>query len=624
VQRVSEQPTRTKGSAPGRGPGTIEYAAWLTGSCLLVVGDLGGASPDRVEARLLAAGTSRPLDSRFFAGATGRGRPSVLVMVVPHQDLDGGEDAAVTIDWNGQILRLTAADLRSLAGSLGQVVRRALAPLDAVTRNDLGAFLASTLALVPEPERGEMSDRLFELRQGLREQLPSLVVSPELPLGVHVDRLMAVDETSFYIVGWMHNTGARVTRLTAVSPEGSRVELLDRLFHFPRSDVAEFYSVQGGKPEDEQGLVCFLELDTPSVRREGWLLEIADEGGNAYEQSAPTSLDDASEVRAAILNDHHVDRLPDEQLMSQHVYPAVTRIQRRLGVGAVVEPVVQFGKAPETADVSIVVPIYLQIDHLEAQLAEFADDREVRETDLIYVLDSPQQAEELLFRAADLYPIYRVPFRVAVLAKNAGFAGACNAGAGLARGRLLLLFNSDILPDRPGWLSTMRNFYDSTPDIGALGPKLLYEDDSIQHAGMYLQRVPGSPLWVDGHYFKGMHRSLPAANVARKVPILSGACLMIDRALYERLGGLPSIYVQGDYEDSDLCLQLVDEGLENWYLPEAELYHLEGQSYAPGVRRPANRYNMWLHSHLHGERIEALMAQLEPSSLSDNSSDSCR
>ena len=49
------------------------------------------------------------------------------------------------------------------------------------------------------------------------------------------------------------------------------------------------------------------------------------------------------------------------------------------------------------------------------------------------MLDSPQQEEQLRNYAADLFPIYRVPFRVAVLERNAGFAGACNAGAGIGR-----------------------------------------------------------------------------------------------------------------------------------------------------------------------------------------------
>ena len=58
---------------------------------------------------------------------------------------------------------------------------------------------------------------------------------------------------------------------------------------------------------------------------------------------------------------------------------------------------------------------------------------------------------------------------------------------------------------------------------------------------------------------------------------------------------------------SQNTLQLSGRGYENWYVPTVELYHLEGQSYAPSIRRVANQYNMWLHSHIWGERITALI-----------------
>ena len=84
--------------------------------------------------------------------------------------------------------------------------------------------------------------------------------------------------------------------------------------------------------------------------------------------------------------------------------------------------------------------------------------------------------------------------------------------------------------------------------------------------------------------------------------------MMIDRELYEELGGLSGKYVRGDYEDFDLCMRLIEKGRENWYLPDAELYHLEGQSYSPERPRiPANRYNVWLHTHLWGKKIAELM-----------------
>jgi GT2 family glycosyltransferase len=226
-------------------------------------------------------------------------------------------------------------------------------------------------------------------------------------------------------------------------------------------------------------------------------------------------------------------------------------------------------------------------------------------------LDSPEQEAAFEHIAAHLYPIYRIPFRIAFLTQNFGFAGAINAGASLARGRLLLLLNSDVLPDKPGWLETMCRFYDSQREIGALGPKLIYEDGSIQHAGMTFYRPPGSLLWQDGHYYRGLHRTFPAANVTRPVPAVSGACMMIDRSLYEDLGGLSGRFVRGDYEDSDICMRLMESGRQNWYLSSAELYHLEAQSYNPELREPANRFNAWLHTHLWRQRIDDLMQRDE-------------
>jgi GT2 family glycosyltransferase len=90
---------------------------------------------------------------------------------------------------------------------------------------------------------------------------------------------------------------------------------------------------------------------------------------------------------------------------------------------------------------------------------------------------------------------------------------------------------------------------------------------------------------------------------------------MTDRAVYERLGGLRGMYVQGDYEDTDFCLRLRAEGLDCWYVPEVELYHLEGQSYPSATRQLSSAFNRWLHTRLFDEEIEAVMAEHETKSL---------
>jgi GT2 family glycosyltransferase len=116
-------------------------------------------------------------------------------------------------------------------------------------------------------------------------------------------------------------------------------------------------------------------------------------------------------------------------------------------------------------------------------------------------------------------------------------------------------------------------------------------------------------MWNNEHFFKGLHRSLPAANVPRPVPAVTAACMMIDAASYREVGGLRGMYVQGDYEDSDLCLRLSKIGREAWYLPSVELYHLEGQSYPSQLRELVGSYNRWLHTAVWDAIIQELMDQ---------------
>ena len=81
---------------------------------------------------------------------------------------------------------------------------------------------------------------------------------------------------------------------------------------------------------------------------------------------------------------------------------------------------------------------------------------------------------------------------------------------------------------------------------------------------------------------------------------------MIERELFNEVGGFREDYIQGGYEDSDLCLRLIEAGRDNWYLAAAELYHLEAQSF-PITLRSTNPYNAWLQTHLWNDRIEQVM-----------------
>jgi GT2 family glycosyltransferase len=116
--------------------------------------------------------------------------------------------------------------------------------------------------------------------------------------------------------------------------------------------------------------------------------------------------------------------------------------------------------------------------------------------------------------------------------------------------------------------------------------------------------------WLNQHYYKGFPRGFPLANIARSVPAVTGACLMIRRAVFEQVGGFTEDYVIGDYEDSDLCLKVRRGGLDILYQPQAELYHFERQSisrHGGYMRSVAGEYNRWLHGRRWADTMTALM-----------------
>jgi GT2 family glycosyltransferase len=551
-------------------------------------------------------------------------------MALPHSELvplgDGrtgvasGFLAAVTTEWptTPLLLRLGRVSVLLTPDQLFDVLVdvRALAweglgGIDAEQRKVAAAFLAGVASPPGQaPYRRQVAQKLHAVHQTLREPLPAVQIDAGAARGLFVDQLYAVDERSFYVRGWMRDADAEVTRLVMVSPEGATADILPELARYPRPDVAAFYcedTSATGASADRTGFLAAFTLDAPSRLGHGWKVEMHNSVGDAVEAPAPEVLTDATATRAAVLADLAYDLAPDARFLSRHAEPALSRLVAHRTSRDEVTAVHSYGGQVEAPDVTVLVPLYKRLDFLEHQLAAFVSDPDMRGVDLVYVLDSPELAEQAVQQAEGLARMYAVPFRLVLLRRNLGFADANNVGASYARGRLLLLLNSDVLPDRPGWLTALVEAHDRLPSVGAVGAKLLYEDDSLQHAGMYFDRPEGSQLWTNGHYFKGLHRSFPPANVERTVPAVTGACLMLATDLWNEVGGLCGGFVQGDYEDSDLCLRLLQAGRLNYYVPGAELYHLEGQSYPDELRRAVGRYNTWLQTHLWDEQVAAAM-----------------
>lgn len=597
--------------------GWIDYAAWLSDEIAVLVGWFPGSSDRPPELELVRDGRRERLQARTFCFPRHD---------TPLDDSDAGKVVTVRLrrpsspsprlgrlmirgDRDERSRSLGPSELGRAVTELRTLALGGLLSIDPDVRTALMAFLADAPGQHGVGAGRRSAFRQLAMLHGLlRPRRSPCEISRDRSQGLVVDEILRVDDGAFFVRGWARDGDAGIEDLSLVTPAGARVPVLGSAYRHRRPDVERFYAgstpFKGGEP---LGFLCYVEVDDSGVLADGWRAEMRNLEGTVTETPAPPVKTDPSAVRDAILAQAGGASFPEETLLREHVRPALARLQRRLLEEAGLDVVTDHGRVPTSPAVSMVVPLYRRIDFLEYQLAHFVHDRGLAEAELIYVLDSPEQAEELARNAWQLHELYGLPFRVAVLRRNAGFAGANNVGASLATGRLLLLLNSDVLPEAPGWLDRIVAFHDGTSGLGALAPKLLFEDGSLQHAGLYFRRQPGSSVWENAHYFKGLQGELPEANVSRRVPAVTAACLMMDRSLYSEVGGLRGEFVQGDYEDSDLCLRLRELGRQIWYLPDVALYHLEGQSYPSERRRLASRYNAWLHTHLWGDTIRELM-----------------
>lgn len=129
-------------------------------------------------------------------------------------------------------------------------------------------------------------------------------------------------------------------------------------------------------------------------------------------------------------------------------------------------------------------------------------------------------------------------------------------------------------------------------DVGAVGAKLYYEDNTIQHAGIVIglgaHRTAGHTHYrVDKNNFGYMGRLFYAQDVSA----VTGACLLVRRSLYEELGGLDEGFAVA-LNDVDFCLRLRKHGLLNVFTPFAELYHYESASRGSDLNgESAKRYD---------------------------------
>ncbi len=154
-----------------------------------------------------------------------------------------------------------------------------------------------------------------------------------------------------------------------------------------------------------------------------------------------------------------------------------------------------------------------------------------------------------------------------------------NAAVRQAHGEIIVLLNNDIEIIDPAWLREMVTLA-QRPDIGIVGARLLYPDGSLQHAGMTIG--PGA---VSAHLCRGAARDDPGhggmLRHTRSVAAVTGACMVLRRAVFDAVGGLETDHLAVTNNDLDLCLRVRARGWRVVCTPRAELYHHDAASRGP-------------------------------------------
>jgi GT2 family glycosyltransferase/glycosyltransferase involved in cell wall biosynthesis len=160
-----------------------------------------------------------------------------------------------------------------------------------------------------------------------------------------------------------------------------------------------------------------------------------------------------------------------------------------------------------------------------------------------------------------------IPVRYHRNPTNLGFSKANNIGAQLASGTWLLFLNNDTLA-RPGWLTEMVRIPRTDPSVGIVGIKQLFPyTNTIYHTGIVF-----TPEGRPEHLYPHLDASLPQVNKQREYQAVTGACLLIDRPLFDACGGFDEEYRNG-YEDVDLCMQVKARGRKIVCCTKSYIFH---------------------------------------------------
>lgn len=216
------------------------------------------------------------------------------------------------------------------------------------------------------------------------------------------------------------------------------------------------------------------------------------------------------------------------------------------------------------ARVSIIIPTD-SFENLFASLDSINNNTSYTNYEVVVVTNSG-----LIDTMQNRFTFNRVKFVPYDLPYN--FSDKCNVGAEHASGEVVIFFNDDVRPLQPDWIENTIEYL-WLPGVGGVSPKLVYENDTIQYAGMAtgLRNLTGTTFHC---YREDDTRYFNFVQSVRNVSILSGACLAMRKSVFNETGGYDHINTPSAHSDVDLSFKILDRGYRCVYTPHAVLRHI--------------------------------------------------
>lgn len=224
--------------------------------------------------------------------------------------------------------------------------------------------------------------------------------------------------------------------------------------------------------------------------------------------------------------------------------------------------------------VSIIIPTKNKADLVKTCIDSIFEKSTYKAFEVILIDNNSD--EDSFFALCDTYrKQYPDQFKCVEAKFPFNFSKLMNLGRKNAEGKYLVLLNNDTEVITPDWLECMVE-QAQRKEIGVVGVKLLYPNNTVQHAGVIVG-LGG----VAGHVLIGEDRKGPGyfnyVNLLNNYSAVTAACVMVRTAVYDEVKGFNEQF-EVEYNDVDFCLNIQQKGYYNLYVPHCELYHYESIS----------------------------------------------